>query len=228
MITSTAGVPILTRSVARLAIVSKDFSTYYVPKITGCGGHVVQHIHEFPDKFLIFGDEEKQIVISEISKDCPILVDYYVLSEKDHFETPPDHILKQDFGQLKKGTILKWSVDPTGFKPQSDQASGVLEHSFVVGNTEFFDVHDRNLKADLKSMPLSETTIRVKLDPIELKMAIAGFSELKYTISIDNPNGTCLFINTIEKDVVHTHWADDTEVQELTGYQLIDLVQSLK
>lgn len=137
---STAGVPILTRSVARLAIVSENYSTFYVPHVTGCGGHVVKHIHEFPDKYLVFGDNEKQIVIAVVSRKCPLAVDYYVSSENDYFETPCDYVLKQDYGKLKEGTILKWNVDPTGFMPQTSQPSAVLEHSFVIGNTELFDV----------------------------------------------------------------------------------------
>lgn len=61
--------------IARLAIVGKDFSTYYVPFVTNIGGVIVKQIIETAEEFQC--QDGNGTLISRISKDCPYLVDYY-------------------------------------------------------------------------------------------------------------------------------------------------------
>ena len=70
--------------IARLAIVGKDFSTYYVPFVTNIGGNIVKQIIETAEEFQC--QDEKGTLISRISKDCPYLVDYYPFQATDKVE----------------------------------------------------------------------------------------------------------------------------------------------
>jgi len=60
--------------IARLAIIGKEFQTYYIPSFTNVGNVRITKIQEYDDEFLCLADE---IIVSRIRKDVPYLVDYY-------------------------------------------------------------------------------------------------------------------------------------------------------
>ena len=66
--------PVEYSEIARLAIIGKDFQTYYIPSFTNVGNARITHIKEYDDEFLCLADD---VIVSRIRKDVPYLVDYY-------------------------------------------------------------------------------------------------------------------------------------------------------
>lgn len=62
------------RTVARLSVVAKDYSTYYIPGCKSISGERIKEIKEFPEMFQIIGYNDT--LIGNVSKDCPCVVDY--------------------------------------------------------------------------------------------------------------------------------------------------------
>lgn len=75
--------------IARLAIVGKDFSTYYIPNITNVGGTIIKMIRESAEDFTCYGEDG--IMVARITKDCPYLVDYYPFQAAE-----PESLKKED------------------------------------------------------------------------------------------------------------------------------------
>lgn len=67
--------PTFYKQIARLAIVTPEFSTYYMPHTTHIGGDRLIKISEEEDAFLLLNNEGA--IIGEVKKSVPHIVDYY-------------------------------------------------------------------------------------------------------------------------------------------------------
>lgn len=76
------------RVISRLAVVAKDFSTYYIPGHTMVGDNQVWNIDEQDGEYVIYGED--MLVLAKISKSAPVLVDYTGL-----FEVPDPAYIEQ-------------------------------------------------------------------------------------------------------------------------------------
>lgn len=80
------------KTVARLAIVSKDFSTYYIPGKSIVQGSVVNQIEEHAEHFSVVDNEGN--ILAEVSKKAPFLVEYTEVCEvKIVEETIEAHVI---------------------------------------------------------------------------------------------------------------------------------------
>ena len=61
-------------TIVRLAVVAKDYQTYYIPGITMIANARIMQIREFPECYECW--DSQGCILSKISKDCPCLVDY--------------------------------------------------------------------------------------------------------------------------------------------------------
>lgn len=62
------------KTISRLAVVTKDFATYYIPGVTKIDNKYVTCIDEQGEFFIIYDKDET--VLSKISKSSPVVVDY--------------------------------------------------------------------------------------------------------------------------------------------------------
>ena len=81
------------RTISRLAVVAKDFSTYYIPGVTYVGDKEVIEIIEEDDHYVIMGrinEEGAHIAVSIVNKSAPCVVDWTDVYEVDESEFTED------------------------------------------------------------------------------------------------------------------------------------------
>lgn len=83
----------VSKTISRLAVVAKDFSTYYIPGITMIVDKQVNQIAEIGDEFHILDKEGE--VLSRVQKSAPCVIDY-----TDVYEVPNQEYLKEIEAEL--------------------------------------------------------------------------------------------------------------------------------
>lgn len=68
------------RTITKLAIVGKDYSTYYLTGHSMIGDRQVSHIVEETNRFEIHDKENR--IIATVSKDCPYIINYLFVEEQ--------------------------------------------------------------------------------------------------------------------------------------------------
>ena len=81
--------PTRAMEVARLAVVSEDFTTYYIPRHTIVHGKHVARILERSEHYEVVDIDN--VILAEVSKKAPIVVDW---KETSHYELEMDDQLE--------------------------------------------------------------------------------------------------------------------------------------
>lgn len=95
------------KAISRLAVVTKDFSTYYIPGITMIGDKKVNQIAEMTDSYEVLDDEGQ--VLSSISKSAPVVADW-----TDLYEGPDPDFIQSDEVQEALVSFGNWLFNEYG------------------------------------------------------------------------------------------------------------------
>lgn len=72
------------KTVVKLAVVSKDYATYYIPGKTVISGKTVNQIDDYPEYFLVVDAEGD--TLTQVSKKVPYVADYADVHEVPDIE----------------------------------------------------------------------------------------------------------------------------------------------
>lgn len=104
------------KTISRLAVVAKDFSTYYIPGITMIGSNQVNQIAEIGDEYHILDVEGN--TLSTVQKSAPCVVDW-----TDVYEGPDPEFLQDDNTVQVLVNFGNWLFEKYGVNVMSDDGS---------------------------------------------------------------------------------------------------------
>lgn len=118
------------QAISRLAVVAKDYSTYYIPGSTKVVDKTIQEIYELTDEFHLL--DKDGFMLGRISKKTPYIVDYtdvYEVSILDLIDEGAElalvsfgnFLLKYynlDGKEVTHADLENWKVEITSDSPQ--------------------------------------------------------------------------------------------------------------